>query len=120
MRLTKDRLNRVVTNKKWVKVYNDFWGESLVPKISDHRPILVYYSRPALVWKKRKKPYRYKASWSYEEDCSRQMESLWNMSTWLTNTVVKVQKLLNQCKKWAQKMESFYIKNFKIVRIFPT
>lgn len=37
---TKERLNRAMTNQKWIRSYNAIRVKSLVSQSSDHRPLL--------------------------------------------------------------------------------
>lgn len=102
---TKERLDRAVPNSKLIKLFWDFWVESLVARSLDHRLILVTCKDAETRSQRRKKLFRYEVSWNVEEECSKKVTDVWRIPITYHCLVVKVQNLLKQCeldlKKWS-------------------
>lgn len=96
---TNERLDREVANQQWFQFYAYFQMESLVARCSDHRPLLIACSHREAVSKRKQRPFCYEASWSYDKECSKQVETLWRNHSDNTQLVLKVQQLLSHCSR---------------------
>lgn len=101
---TKERLDHVVANPKWSKMYNATKVESTISRCFDHRPILATCG--CLGNPKRERPFRYEASWDLHEECNPQVAQLWRQLGAPTRYLEKVQHLLSICQKGVKKWSS--------------
>lgn len=73
---TKERLDRAIANSKWSEDFNERSVEVQVARSSDHRPILLSASQAGnRDWRVRKM-FRYKASWSPNEECEEVLKTV--------------------------------------------
>ncbi|KAF5450043.1 hypothetical protein F2P56_030424, partial [Juglans regia] len=74
---TKERLDRVVANKKWIEAQKEVSAENLVARSSDHRPVLLSFSQfnKSFYWSHR--VFKYEAWWASETDCKKVVKEGW-------------------------------------------
>ncbi|XP_042944707.1 uncharacterized protein LOC122278595 [Carya illinoinensis] len=96
---TKERLDRVVVNAKWKSSFRESWVEVLAARCSDHRPLLwcMYQTRNNGI--RRRKVFRYEASWALEEECNEVLKRVWDQ-VGETNLLSKLESSEVTLLKW--------------------
>lgn len=77
---TKERLNRAMAILDWISLYNHVTVECLLVRNLDHCPILDTRKNVNYQEKEKLKTFRFEASWSTEEDCTKVIKQMWNLS----------------------------------------
>lgn len=102
---TKERLDRVVANSIWTQMFNEYCVEVLPGRSSDHRSLLLSIRRRGEIrWRKRK-VFRYEASWDKEEGCVEVVREAWQNRQRAMNDP-KIKRKLENCKEALKKCSS--------------
>ncbi|KAF5454161.1 hypothetical protein F2P56_023844 [Juglans regia] len=74
---TKERLDRVVANKRWIETQKEVSAENLVARSSDHRLVLLSFSHLNKSFYGSHRVFKYEAWWASEKDCMKVVEEGW-------------------------------------------
>lgn len=82
-----------------MQLYNSIKVENLVSRCLNHKPFLVSCTNQAYGRDRRRKLFRFEASWNMEEDFGARIKNFWKNSGGHNNIVSRVQHLLEECQK---------------------
>jgi exonuclease III len=99
---TKERLDRVVANSEWRKLYDAMEVEVLANRSSDHHPILVKLNEHKNFARKKERLFRMEAAWSLRPDFKEAVLSGWATSTNAENGWATVKRKMGKCKRTIQ------------------
>lgn len=101
---TKERLDWVVANKRWLLEFNNQSIEVLTTHKSDHCPLVLNVENDG-TRKLRRKIFRYKSKWALEEDGEHIIQLDWHNMNFSPNCWVNIHSKLLHCSnelvKWS-------------------
>ncbi|XP_041009480.1 uncharacterized protein LOC121253544 [Juglans microcarpa x Juglans regia] len=78
---TKERLDRVVANKRWIEAQKEISVQILVFRSSDHRPVLLSFSQTNKFFFQSHRIFKYEAWWASETECEKVVKEGWQQPT---------------------------------------
>lgn len=101
----KKRLHRVVANRSWVDKYPNM-TMSVLPAISLDYSTLLMRLKGQTRYEKKRRPFRFEASWTLDEECKRIVDNAQKCDIRSTDKMQQVQLMLSTCR--------MQLKNWKI------
>lgn len=96
---TKEKLDRLVDNVHWSKLYNSIRVENLVSRCSNHKPLMVSCNNQPYGMNRRGRLFKLEASWNLEKGFGAWVNQYWKNWGGQNNPVSKVQQQLDECQK---------------------
>jgi hypothetical protein len=105
--ITRVRLDRAVANQDWSRLFDVVSVDVLSRCGSDHNPLLVFFSKHQdMVWRKRRQ-FKYEASWEKHKDYGKLVKQVWRVRASAEAAWTKVRNNLKGCQivfqKWVKK-----------------
>ena len=63
----KERLDRALVNRRWCSMFNEQEVQVLAARLSDHKPLLVLFGNSSEGNPRRRKGFKFEASWTMEQ-----------------------------------------------------
>ncbi|XP_042964585.1 uncharacterized protein LOC122298795 [Carya illinoinensis] len=95
---TKERLDRVVANPIWTYMFTNYGIEGLVVRSSDHKPLLMRFSKEEEASMNSAQLFKYEAKWNLEDDCGGVVLENWKYGGIHSDPVNKVKGMLENCE----------------------
>jgi hypothetical protein len=96
---TKERLDRVVANNGWLNLFPEFVVQVLETIHSDHKPILVVFSKEKKERIYYRKGFKFEASWQLDEEYQDIVKEAWVAEDGGLNAHQTAQQKLLNCQK---------------------
>lgn len=76
---TKERLlDRAMGNLEWTQIYLEWWVDSIVTLLWDHKTIVLSCNQKITSERQNEKLFRFEAWWNTKEDCENQISRSWS------------------------------------------
>ncbi|XP_059446420.1 uncharacterized protein LOC132177967 [Corylus avellana] len=95
---TKERLDRAMANQEWCSMFGEYEVRILAARSSDHKPLLVRFGTFSKVRQRKRRGFRFEASWTVENDFQEIVQEAWGEGNGVTQGLESMRSRLDRCQ----------------------